>query len=57
MDLALHDLWGQQLAQPLWRLWGLDLRGCQPTSVTLGLAPVEVLPRLSFGVSSCRPPG
>ena len=48
VDLALHDLWGQQLAQPLWRLWGLDLRGCQPTSVTLGLAPVEkVLARLS----------
>ena len=48
VDLALHDLWGQQLAQPLWRLWGLDLRGCQSTSVTLGLAPVEkVLARLS----------
>ena len=48
VDLALHDLWGQLLAQPLWRLWGLDLRGCQPTSVTLGLAPVEkVLERLS----------
>ena len=48
VDLALHDLWGQQLAQPLWRLWGLDLRGCQPTSVTLGLAPVEkMLARLS----------
>ena len=48
VDLALHDLWGQLLDQPLWRLWGLDLRGCQPTSVTLGLAPVEkVLERLS----------
>ena len=27
------------VGQPLWRLWGL--RGCQPTSVTLGLAPVR----------------
>jgi L-alanine-DL-glutamate epimerase-like enolase superfamily enzyme len=48
VDLALHDLWGKSLVQPLWRLWGLDVSQCQPTSVTLGLAPVEkVLERLA----------
>ncbi len=24
VDLALHDLWGKRLGQPLYRLWGLD---------------------------------
>jgi L-alanine-DL-glutamate epimerase-like enolase superfamily enzyme len=47
LDLALHDWWGQRLGQPLWRLWGLDDRLTAPTSVTLGLGPVEnVLGRL-----------
>jgi len=49
IDLALHDLWGQQLGQPLWRLWGLDRQACRPTSVTLGLAaPAQVLERLQL---------
>lgn len=41
VDLALHDWWGQRLDLPLWRLWGLDVRCCVPTSVTLGLGSVE----------------
>ena len=49
IDLALHDLWGQQLGQPLWRLWGLDRQACKPTSVTLGLAaPSQMLERLQL---------
>jgi L-alanine-DL-glutamate epimerase-like enolase superfamily enzyme len=49
IDLALHDLWGQQLGQPLWRLWGLDRQACKPTSVTLGLAaPSRMLERLQL---------
>ena len=24
LDMALHDLWGQHLGQPLYRLWGLN---------------------------------
>ena len=47
VDLALHDCWGQQLGQPLWRLWGLARSSCRPTSVTLGLGSVDlVLQRL-----------
>ena len=47
LDLALHDWWGQQLGQPLHRLWGLDGRRAVATSVTLGLGTVEaVLARL-----------
>ena len=47
LDLALHDWWGRRLGQPLHRLWGLDPAVCVPTSVTLGLGPVEaVLARL-----------
>ncbi|MDA0717844.1 MAG: dipeptide epimerase [Cyanobacteria bacterium] len=46
-DLALHDLWGKRLNQPLHRLWGLDPSACVATSVTLGLGtPEAVLARL-----------
>jgi L-alanine-DL-glutamate epimerase-like enolase superfamily enzyme len=49
LDLALHDWWGQRLGQPLWRLWGLQRSACSPTSVTLGLGPVDqVLARLEL---------
>ncbi|WP_038557311.1 dipeptide epimerase [Synechococcus sp. KORDI-52] len=40
VDLALWDWYGQRLAQPLWRLWGLDAADGLATSVTLGLASV-----------------
>ncbi len=47
LDLALHDWWGQRLAQPLHRLWSLDPGACVATSVTLGLGePEAVLARL-----------
>lgn len=47
LDLALHDLWGQRLGQPLHRLWGLDPGACVATSVTLGLGEISaVLARL-----------
>ena len=47
VDLALWDWRGQQLGQPLWRLWGLDAHTTVATSVTLGLGPVAaVLDRL-----------
>ena len=47
VDLALHDCWAKALGHPLWRLWGLDLAGCRPTSVTLGLgSPEQVVERL-----------
>ena len=47
VDLALHDWWGQRLAEPLHRLWGLNPAACVATSVTLGLGTVAaVLARL-----------
>lgn len=41
LDLALHDLWGQRLKQPLWKIWGLDPTRCPRTSFTLGIAPLD----------------
>ena len=47
VDLARWDWWGQNLGQPLWRLWGLDGQREVATSVTLGLGAVPaVLERL-----------
>jgi L-alanine-DL-glutamate epimerase-like enolase superfamily enzyme len=47
VDLALLDWWGQRLAIPVGRLWGLDPAIAAPTSVTLGLDSVpRVLERL-----------
>jgi len=37
LDLALHDLWGQLLGQPLYRLLGLDPAAAPLTSFTIGL--------------------
>ncbi len=35
VDIALHDLWGKQLGQPLYRLFGLSPAPLPPTSFTL----------------------
>lgn len=37
IDLALHDLWGKQLGQPLYRLWGLNPDNCPLVSFTIGM--------------------
>lgn len=37
LDMALHDLFGKYLGQPLYALWGLDLSRIPPTSFTVGL--------------------
>ncbi|MGQ9896855.1 MAG: dipeptide epimerase [Acidobacteriota bacterium] len=37
LDIALHDLFGKCLGQPLYALWGLDLDRIPPTSFTLSL--------------------
>jgi L-alanine-DL-glutamate epimerase-like enolase superfamily enzyme len=41
VDLALWDWWGQRLGVPIGVLWGLDPGAVAPTSVTLGLGPVD----------------
>ncbi len=37
VDIALHDLFGKYLGQPLHALWGFDLNRIPPTSFTLSL--------------------
>lgn len=43
IDIALHDLWGKQLGQPLYRLFGLDPTRLPPTSFTIGIDQPEVM--------------
>ncbi len=38
IDIALHDLWGQQLGLPLYRLWGLNPARCPQSSFTVSMA-------------------
>lgn len=41
VDIALHDLWGKQLGQPLYRLWGLNPARSPITSFTVAMADDE----------------
>lgn len=43
VSAALHDLFGQRLGQPVWRLWGLDPETAPLSSFTLGLDKPEVM--------------
>lgn len=43
LDIALHDLVGQILGQPLWRLWGLSPEHCTYTTYTIGIDTPEVV--------------
>jgi len=45
IDLALHDLTGQLLGQPLWRVWGLDPTRSPVTSFSIGLDEPDVMAR------------
>lgn len=50
VDMALHDLVGQRLASPLYRLWGLDPAQVPPTSYTIGLASPDEMHRKTAAV-------
>jgi L-alanine-DL-glutamate epimerase-like enolase superfamily enzyme len=41
VDIALHDLWGKRLGQPLYRLWGLNPARIPPSSFTVAMADDE----------------
>jgi len=41
IDTALHDLWGQQLGQPLYRLWGHNPARCPHSSFTVAMSGDE----------------
>ena len=43
IDIALHDLVGQLLGQPWWRLWGLTRDKAPPTTFTLGIDAPDVM--------------
>ena len=43
VDIALHDLWGKILGQPLYRLFGLMPAPLPPTSFTIGIDAPEVM--------------
>lgn len=43
LDIALHDLVGQILGQPLWRLWGLSPERCTYTTYTIGIDTPDVV--------------
>lgn len=41
LDEAAHDLWGKRLGQPVWKLWGLELKDLPASNYTIGIDPVE----------------
>ncbi|MEP6590350.1 MAG: dipeptide epimerase [Gemmatimonadota bacterium] len=43
ISMALHDLVGKRLGQPLWRLWGLDRAAAPQSTFTIGLDRPEML--------------
>jgi L-alanine-DL-glutamate epimerase-like enolase superfamily enzyme len=45
IDIALHDLWGKRLGQPLYRLLGLDPHKMPETSFTIAMDEPEVMAR------------
>jgi len=45
LDIALHDLWGKRLGQPLYRLLGLNPHRLPQTSFTIAMDEPEVMAR------------
>jgi L-alanine-DL-glutamate epimerase-like enolase superfamily enzyme len=43
VDIALHDLWGKIIGQPLYRLFGLTPMPLPPTSFTIGIDTPEAM--------------
>ena len=43
IDVALHDLWGKKLGQPLYKLFGLNPNHLPLTSFTIGMDEPEVM--------------
>ncbi len=41
IDLALHDLWGKLVGQPLWKLWDLDTVLSPISNFTIGIDSVD----------------
>lgn len=43
IDIALHDLVGKLLGQPLWRIWGYDAAKTPNTTFTIGIDTPDVV--------------
>ncbi len=43
IDIALHDLWGKHLGQPLYKLFGLNPAAAPPTSFTIAIDEPELM--------------
>jgi L-Ala-D/L-Glu epimerase len=43
IDIALHDLWGKQIGQPLYRLFGLNPESAPPTSFTVAIDEPQIM--------------
>jgi len=43
IDIALHDLWGQIVGQPLYRLWGYNPANAGDTTFTIGIDTPDVV--------------
>jgi L-Ala-D/L-Glu epimerase len=43
LDLAAYDLWGKQLGQPVYRLWGLDIGRNPLSDYTIGIDTIDVM--------------
>jgi L-Ala-D/L-Glu epimerase len=41
LDEAAHDLWGKKRGQPVWKLWGLELRNLPLSNYTIGIDTIE----------------
>ena len=41
LDEAAHDLWGKLRGEPVWKLWGLELRDLPLSDYTIGIDPIE----------------
>ncbi len=41
LDQAAHDLWGKIRGQPVWKLWGLELRNLPLSNYTIGMDTIE----------------
>jgi L-alanine-DL-glutamate epimerase-like enolase superfamily enzyme len=43
LDLAAHDLWGKMQNQPVWKLWGLELKDLPLSNFTIGLDRLDTM--------------
>ena len=54
VDIALHDLVGQLLGQPWYRIWGLDAAKAPDTTFTIGIDTADVVrEKTREGASPC----